>query len=104
MFVCVYVYTGLSSFSFFLHFFQLFSFWCFSVFLGIFELFVGLQLCPFALDEHARPRLCASALFLFLSVSVCVVLWSLLLRFTLSLFFCSLLKSLFECLAKHLLR
>ena len=56
-----------------LYFFQLFSFWCFSVFLGIFELFVGLQLRPFALGEHARPSLGASASFLFLSFSLCVV-------------------------------
>ena len=73
MFVCVYVYTGLSSFSSFCIFFQLFSFWFFSVFLGIFELFVGLQLRPFALGEHGRPNLGASASSLFLSVSVCVV-------------------------------
>ena len=52
---------------------QLFSFWCCSVFLGIFELFVRLQLRPFALGEHARPSLGASASSLFLSFSVCVV-------------------------------
>ena len=70
--MCVCIYRFLF---FFLHlyFFQLFSFWCFSVFLGIFELFVGLQLRPFALGEHARPSLGASASFLFLSFSVCVV-------------------------------
>ena len=96
MCVCMYRFVF---FFLLLYFFQLFSFWCFSVFLGIFELFVGLQLRPFALGEHARPSLGASASSLFLSVSVCVVLWSLLLRSTLSFFFCSLLKSLFDCLA-----
>ena len=99
MFVCVYVYTGLSSFSSFCIFFSFSHFGVFLSFFGIFELFVGLRLRPFALGEHARRSLGASASSLFLSVSVCVVLWSLLLRFTLSLVFCSLLKSLFECLA-----
>ena len=97
MYVCMYIKVCLLFPPFV--FFQLFSFCCFSVFLGIFELFVGLQLRPFALGEHARPGSAATASSLFLSVPVCDVLWSLLLRFTLSLFFCSLLKSLFECLA-----
>ena len=73
VFVCVYVYTGFSSFSSLFYFFQLSSFWCFSVFLGIFELFVGLQLRTSALGEHARPSLGASASFLLLSFPVCVV-------------------------------
>ena len=46
MCVCIYRFVF---FFLLLYFFQLFSFWCFSVFLGIFELFVGLQLRPFAL-------------------------------------------------------
>ena len=70
MCVCIYRFVF---FFLLLYFFQLFSFWCFSVFLSIFELFVGLQLRPFALGERARPSLGASASFLFLSFSVCVV-------------------------------
>ena len=70
MCVCIYRFVF---FFLLLYFFQLFSFWCLSVFLGIFELFVALQLRPFALGEHARPSLGASASSLFLSFSVCVV-------------------------------
>ena len=52
MCVCIYRFVF---FFLLLYFFQLFSFWCFSVFLGIFELFVGLQLRPSPLANTHDP-------------------------------------------------
>ena len=74
-FQCVCICICIDRLAFFFLFWQFLSVLLILVFSCLFGhlLFVGLQLRPFALGEHARPSLGASASSLFLSFSVCVV-------------------------------
>ena len=71
---CVRICICIDRLAFFFLFWQFLSDFLISVFLYLFlGLFVWLQLRSFAFGGNARPSLGASASFLFLSFSVCVV-------------------------------
>ena len=99
MFVCVYVYTGLSSFSSFCIFFSFSHFGVFLSFWAFLSCLLGCSCVPSPLANTHDPvwvlllPLCS---FQFLFVLFCGLYFYVSL---LAFFFCSLLKSLFECLA-----